>query len=213
LTGKCRFTSCCSILAASAVDHPFVRGKEIKLGGDKGAIIGGHVRAGKIISVKKMGSSMAPNTQVDVGIRPKIRDRVAELEDEIEAQKSKFEKVRLGLQGLNEKIEEVGSKDELPEEKQEKHTRLSNVASAIKHKIEGLHGELEDLRNEIQSSQGGEVYIEEDVFPGTKITIQTSTLHITDNDNHIRCVLENGEVMRLEYDEPDVDFEFPETIL
>jgi uncharacterized protein (DUF342 family) len=181
--------------------------------GQKGAIIGGHVRAGKVVSGNKLGSAMAPNTEVDVGIRPKVRDRVAELEDEIEAQKSKFEKVRLGLQGLNEKIEEMGSKEELPEEKQEKHSRLSNVASAINHKIEGLHGELEDLRNEIQSSQGGEVYIEEDVFPGSKITIQTATLHVTDDAHHVRCVLENGEVMRLEYKDPELEFDFPETIL
>ncbi len=204
-----------SVHVEQTIMHSYVdAGENLILGrGKKGAIIGGQARAGKAISTKKLGSSMAPNTEVEVGIRPKVRDRVAELEDEIENQKSKFEKVRLGLQGLNDKIEEVGGKDQLSEEKQDKHSRLSNVASAIKHKLEALHGELEDLRNEIQSSQGGEVYVYEDVFPGTKITIQTHTLHITDNDNHIRCILENGEIMRVDYEDPEIDFEFPNTIL
>ncbi|MFB6346527.1 MAG: FapA family protein [bacterium] len=181
--------------------------------GRKGAILGGLVRAGEAISIKKLGSGMAPKTEVEVGIEPKVRDRVRELEDEIESQKSKFEKVRLGLQGLNQKIDEVGGKEYLPEEKQEKHTRLSNVAGAIKHKLEGLHGELEDLRNEIQSSEGGTLYVEEDVFSGAKITVQTATLHVTNPDNHIRCILENGEVVRRPYEDPEIDIEEPETVL
>lgn len=201
-----------SIVIEKSIMHSYVDAGEYVIvdGKKRGNILGGAVRAGKGISVKGMGSSMTSQTEVAVGITPKIRDHIEELEQEIDEQKEKFEKIRLGLKGIREQAEEVGGIDQLPEAKQQKQEQLSNVARSIKFKIEGLGSELKDLRNEIQSSQGGEILVEDVIHPGVKITIQTASLHVTETYNHVRYALENGEVVQMEYVPLEVDIERPD---
>jgi uncharacterized protein (DUF342 family) len=201
-----------SILVEKSILHSQVdAGEYVVVDGDRrGDIVGGSTRAGKGISVQGLGSDMTSQTQVEVGITPEVRDHIAELESKIDEQKEKFEKIRLGLKGINEQAEELGGEENLPDEKKEKKEQLTNVARSIKFKIESLSGELKDLRNEIQSSEGGQIAIEGTIYAGVKITIQTASLHVTEQYENVRYVLENGEVVKMEYEPIEHGLERPE---
>ncbi|MGM0380575.1 MAG: FapA family protein [bacterium] len=202
-----------SVVVEEAIMHSEVDAGEyvIVKGQRRGDIVGGVTRAGKAISAEDIGSAMASKTELAVGIDPKIRDRIREIEELIEEQKLRLTKIKNGLQGIKEQANKLGGVEELPEEKQDKRVQLVSRAKAVRKKMENLGEELQELRQKIQGSDGGEVYCRGDISDGVKLTIQTATMHLTEPQQNVRYGMVDGEIKKQAYKEFDVEIERPES--
>ncbi|MFP4686936.1 MAG: FapA family protein [bacterium] len=210
---NCKVKAGGSIIVEQSIMHSDVDAEEyiILEGKRRASIVGGLARAGKAISANKIGAKMAAKTEVEVGISPKIRDRVQEIENEIQGQKEKLDKIRIGLKGLLEQASKLGGVENLAEDKQEQRKELAVRARAVKKKMENLQSELKELRNEIQGSEGGEIIVNGELVSGVKITVQTATLYLTDSESNVRYKLIDGELKKDVYKPLEVDIERPET--
>ena len=208
---NCRVKAGGNVMVRQAIMHSEVDAEENVIidGKRRGDIIGGQTRAGNIVQAQKIGAKLASKTEVDVGISPRLRDRVAKLEDEIDVQKDNMDKVRSGIKGLMDVAEKVGGMDKLPEDKQELRSKLASRAKAIKNRIESLSEELMELKTEIDDLEGGEIRVSETLRSGVKITIQTTTMYLTDDHDNCRFILYEGEFSERNFEPLELDIEWP----
>jgi len=208
---NCRVKAGGNVMVRQAIMHSKVDAEEnvIVDGKRRGDIIGGVTRAGKIIQAQKVGAKLASKTEVEVGISPRLRDRVSKLEDEIDLQKDNMDKVRSGIKGLMDVAEKVGGMDKLPDDKQELRSKLAARAKAIKQRIESLSEELLELKTEIDELEGGEIRVAETLRSGVKVTIQTTTMYMTEDHDNCRFILYEGEFAERHFEALELDIEWP----
>lgn len=172
--------------------HSTVMAKtEVTVSGKRGFITGGRVCAGNMITVKTLGSSMGADTIVEVGTDPNVKIRLQELQ----ASTMEINKILRSIQPIidagNQKIAK-GIKLE-PDQ-------LKYVLSLMKlreTKIAQLQKENEEL-NEIQTELGlmaaGQVVVNGEVYPGTKICIGDTSLVVKSTTHYCRYIKEGGDV-------------------
>ncbi len=209
---NCRVKAGGSVIVEEATMHCQIDAEEYVIikGKKRGDIIGGVTRAGEAIEAKNIGAKLASKTEVESGISPSIRDKVENLENEITQQKEIMEKVRDGLKGLKQIAENVGGMENLPEDKKELRSKLTNRARAIKNRMESLNDELSEIRREIENMSGGKVLAEETLREGVKLTIQTATMYLTEDSENTQFLLYEGELTQRNYEPLEVDIERPD---
>ena len=157
--------------------------------GKRGAIIGGQVMAAGDIVANFIGAISNTKTDVEVGVMPKKRARILELEKDLE--RLKGDKLKLDqLEAYLAKTK--GSMDN------ENWTKLhiSGVENRRinKEDTEANLGETAVLKNEIEHATESRVHVFETAFSGSSIRIGSSVFKITDEISYATFKYSDGEV-------------------
>lgn len=193
------------VMVAEAILHSKVQcgGRVIVgLGGRKGTIAGGHIRAWKLVACRVLGSPMSTKTLVDVGINPKLLTRMEELQGEILKDRTNFENLKKGMAALEALRQRLG---ELPPDKQKIHDTLVLAQNSLRTKLQELAGELKDLQAQSAVKVHGVVSVSEEAHPGAKITIGTSVYYVNKVDKFVTYKEEAREVRIFAYEAPKLD--------
>ena len=166
-------------------------GKKVIVEGRRGAIVGGVVRAGEEVRAKVIGSNLAPPTQVEVGIRPGVRQAYKEICAEIAGEEKTLEKSRQMLQIL-EHLERT--RGELPPENKELQEKLRLTETRLLQGIEERRLRRQELEAELNSLRYSRIKVSGTIYPGVSVIIGNSSLNL--NDQVERCYLtgEGGEI-------------------
>ncbi|MGB9779323.1 DUF342 domain-containing protein [Caldanaerobacter sp.] len=162
-------------------------GGNVKLLGNKSQIIGSRVVAGREIYAAIVGSKMGTYTELQVGIIPQKRLKIAELIYQIEENRSAMEKLRKIISYL-EKFEK------LPPEKQEIKEKAEKSLEELSYTNHHLEEELRILNEEIKTSSSGIVKVLDTIFPGTKLVIDDAVLKIKEPIKYAMFVKKEDEV-------------------
>ncbi len=190
------------VIVAEAILHSHVNSGNrivVGMGGRKGTIAGGQLRAWRLVACRVLGSPMSTKTTVDVGINPKLLQRMEELQAEIIKDRTNFENLKKGMMALEALKQRLG---QLPPDKQKIQDTLVLAQNSLRTKLQELAGELKDLQAQAATKVQGMVSVSEDAHPGVKITIGTSVYYVNKMDKFVTYKEEGREVRLFPYEAP-----------
>jgi uncharacterized protein (DUF342 family) len=160
----------------------------------KGLIVGGLIRAGEYISAKTIGSRFGTLTELEAGVRPKLKIEYQQLEAMIPGNKENLDKSEKAI-AILEKL------PVLPPERQEMYRNLLKTVSYLRTWLKEAEERKKVIRDEIYviSKGQGKVRVREMLFPGIKVTIAGAVMVVRDEYKYVTLAHSEGEVKVLPY--------------
>ena len=171
--------------------------------GKRATIVGGRIRAGEIVNTKTLGSVSFTETIVEVGVDPKSRQRLYDLEKE----KKEAEEE---LHGLNANIRTLQNQKKIqrdfPSEKEELLEKMLSDREELSIRVSEINEEMEELRSYLKLLKTvGKVSVSKNVYPGVRIGIKDIYYDVTNEFKAVTFVLENGRIRVKKYEEIDLE--------
>lgn len=162
---------------------------KISVDSGKGLIVGGILRAGEEISAKIIGSKFGTVTEMEVGVRPKMKIEFQELEDQIKENKISLDKAEKAV-ALLEKS------PYLPKDRQDMYQNLLKTTYVVKGQIAQAEARRKELLEEmvVLSKEKARIRVRDTIFPGVRITIGKATTVIKDEMKFSTIVYGEGEI-------------------
>ncbi|MDX1958115.1 MAG: FapA family protein [Leptospiraceae bacterium] len=178
-------------------------GGKIVCNGKRGQIVGGKLRAGKMILAKNLGSKANPITELIVGLNPKLLKQVEDYEEKKNQSKEKVEALIKTQKTI------VARKEADPASfTEENEAYLLKVESGIKKlekRIAEYEKEIQTLRAYMeQSAIQGKVYFEKKMYPGVSVILKNSEPYSSKMEIISKTLyLENDKIRQKPYSDPE----------
>ncbi len=171
--------------------------------GKRATIVGGRIRAGEIVNTKTLGSVSFTETIVEVGVDPKSRQRLFELEKEMNESEDSFEKLNANINTLeNQKKSRRG----FTEEKEELLAKMISSREELSIRISEIKEEMNELKSYLKLLRSiGKVSVSKEVFPGVRIGIKDVSYDVSNEFKSITFILESGRIRVKKYEEIDLE--------
>jgi uncharacterized protein len=176
---------------SDAIMHSHVIcGKKLEAAGRKGLIVGGNFKVSDEIKAKVIGSPMATLTELEVGINPEMRKRYEVLKQEHKSIIENLEKVSQAVDLLTK----ISQKVELTVDKKELLSKSIQAKLQLAEKIAINNDEIKELEIYLEELSKGKIKASNIIYPGTKVTIGNSVMHVKDPLHYLTLYRLNAEV-------------------
>lgn len=165
--------------------------KEITVGGKKGYISGGFAMAGNKIEAKSLGSDMGTTTELEVGIDPSIKKRLAEIQKQMSDAQKNMKKTAPLIEAFNEKMKS-GIKLQTEQIKYMQQVILDNKES--QRILEEGFDEMCQLEEVVSEAEDACIIVTGDAFAGVKMTISGATMTLKKPCKYTRFVKEGADI-------------------
>ncbi|MGE5416623.1 MAG: DUF342 domain-containing protein [Acidobacteriota bacterium] len=163
----------------------------IKVEGKKGTIVGGVLQAGEEISARFIGSPLSPQTVLEVGANPHLREEYKGLFQVFQEKKKNFENIS---QNISMFQRSSVSMDSLPDKKKLQIVKLLEEFKTIKEELKVLEERKQAIEEEFGRLQRGRVKVTDVIYPGVQIIIGQAVYTVNDPIKFAMFVLEDGDV-------------------
>ena len=165
--------------------------KNIILRGKRAQINGGHLLATEEVCAKYIGSSGGgTETIIEVGIDPRAKIRLVELQKQLNDKSSKYNTNELDIQNL-EQTKQVRKR--LPQDKQEKLNKLKNDNKVLEEELSDINSEINKIQTHLKDLKAvGKVKVEETVYAGVKIYVRDLMDEIKMDTKHLTFSYDKG---------------------
>ncbi|NLM10769.1 MAG: DUF342 domain-containing protein [Clostridiaceae bacterium] len=178
-------------LKAEAIMHSDVKcGNRLELGGRKGLLVGGIARVGKEIDAKVIGSYLATNTVIELGVDPNARERYKIVRTEIATLEENVRKTDRAIK-LLQKLESAGALSESKKVILEKSLR-SKVF--YENKLYEYREELVLLEEKLQMESSGRIKVQNYLYNGVKISIGSATMNVKETLQHCSLYKDGADI-------------------
>lgn len=145
--------------------------KNILLRGKRAQINGGHLLATEEVCAKYIGSSGGgTETIIEVGIDPRAKIRLVELQKLQGDKSTKYNTNDLDIQGL-EQTKKIRKR--LPQDKEDKLKKLKNENKVLQEELDNIESEINKIQSHLKDLKAvGKVKVEETVYAGVKIYVR-----------------------------------------
>jgi len=179
------------ITVGEAIMHSKVVAKgSVRVGGRKGLIVGGLVRAGDEISAKIVGSNFATATELEAGVNPELRKQHEDAVAQLREAEMNLDKAHKALTLLKHLEETQG----LNEDKKVMLVKVTRSQFQLMASVQELQDKVHELELQLEESERGRILVEGIIHPGVKVTIGTAVLHVHDNIQFASLTREEHEV-------------------
>lgn len=180
-----------SVIVKEAIMHCEVNANSqvlVKMG--KGLIVGGVIRAGETIVAKNVGSKFGTVTELEVGVKPKLKIEQQELETSLVDNKEKIDKAQKAIAIL-------GKVPHLPPERQAMYKNLLKTVTILQDQNKKLEARRKELIEEmtVLSKERSKIRVKGIIFPGVKVTIAGAVLNVLDEYKYVSLSYSEGEVI------------------
>jgi len=184
----------CNVLAKEAIIQSHVKaGQSVKVTDNKAIIVGGVIQAAEAVESKVLGSQLATQTIVDVGVNPYLKEEYHKLTKGQTARNKEFQNIAHNLQVYNKSGISV---ENLSEKKREILIKLLDQYTSLRNEIQEIDARIEHLEKEMRRYQNAEVRVLEVVYPGVRITIGDQIYVVNDSIKYARFLIEDGEIRK-----------------
>lgn len=195
-----RFIENCNVVAGGSVivgedimHSQVIAGRSVEVGGRKGLIAGGIVRATDFITCKVLGAALGTPTEVEVGVNPTLFAQYGQLQGALVRMEDELSKLKQGLQGLQKLQQMLGA---LPPDKHQLYELTRVAYEQRSREIADGRTQLLACEEAIQSIRDSYIKVSDFVHPGVKVSIGKSMFFARD--------LLGGGVFRL--NGPDIQY-------
>ena len=172
------------IVSDSIVNSNVTAMKNIVLRGKKAQIIGGHLLATEEICARKVGSpGGGTETILEVGIDPRAKKRLLELQKNQTDSTRDYENNELDIQNLEQQKK---LRKRLPQEKEDKLSSLKQRNKLIGEELEEMTAEIDKIQAHLRELKAvGKVKVEETVYAGVKIYVRDVLDEVKMDTKHV----------------------------
>ncbi|MGB8452124.1 MAG: FapA family protein [Anaerocolumna sp.] len=179
-------------ITTEAILHSNVSAKgDITVGGKKGFITGGEIHSGTTITVKNAGSTMGTSTLLEVGIDPGIIEEFRGLEKSIMSMNSDMEKLLPIIEAYKKKL---NSGEKLSQDKLDYIRIATENCITLRNKIKESGNRYDQLRVDMNNSEGGSIKVENIAYPGVKIVISNVNYYVRSDIHYSRFVRDRADI-------------------
>jgi len=157
--------------------------------GKRGAIIGGQVASGGDVTASFIGTLSHTKTEVEVGVMPRKRARLAVLEKEMER-----------LEADKTKLKQLETYLKKTEETMDKETWTKLHLSGIENKRintedhKTCSDEISELKHDMEHATDNKIHVFETAFSGARVSIGSNLFKINNDISYATFKYSNGEV-------------------
>lgn len=166
-------------------------GRAIRAEGKIGTIVGGLLQAGDEISARVIGSSLSPQTILEVGVNPQLREEYKQIFQQYQDQKKAFDRLSQHLQAYQKSTISI---DNLPDKKKLAVVRLLEQYKGVKEQLTRLEERKTWIEGEFERLQKGRVKVFDVVYPGVQIIIGQAIYSVNDPIKYALFTLDQGDV-------------------
>jgi uncharacterized protein (DUF342 family) len=160
--------------------------------GKRATIVGGRIRAGEIVNTKTLGSVSFTETVVEVGVDPKSRQRLFDVEKEKTEAEASLEKLSANIKTLQAQKK---ARRSFSEEKEELLNKMLASSKEITIRLNEINEEMNELKSYLKLLKTiGKVSVSKNVFPGTRIAIKDIYYDVTNDFKYVTFVLDGGRI-------------------
>jgi len=190
------------VIVSDGILHSTVHaGKKILCKGKRAKIVGGYLRAAEEINASSLGAVGSGETILEVGIDPKVKEEMVNLNNQVEGVGKEYNNANLNLQSLlkQEKVIKI-----LPPDKQALKKSLTTKVAQLKAQVAKATESLEKLRKDIDDLQAsGKISSSGLVYPGAKVIIKDVELDIIREYNSVTFVRDGNLIRPVKYEDID----------
>jgi uncharacterized protein (DUF342 family) len=124
-----------------------------------------------------------------VGVKPKLKLELQELEERLKTNKESLDKAEKAI-GLLSKM------PHLPDDRKQMLQNLIKTSYALKAQINESDAKRQELLEEmlIKSKEKGKIRVREIIYPGIRVTMGKTTIMIQDEIKYATLVYNEGEI-------------------
>ncbi|MDR1159505.1 MAG: FapA family protein [Syntrophomonadaceae bacterium] len=163
----------------------------IRVSDKKATIVGGNVQAFKEVESRIIGSQLATQTVIEVGINPMYKDEYQVLMKEYDSKKKELAKIAQNVAKFQQSGRSVDSLDD--NRKMILIKQLDDFKNYRKE-IEEMESRISFLEEEFRSGTGAKVKAVDMVYPGVKVVIGQSIYVVNDPIKSSSFILEEGSI-------------------
>lgn len=179
------------IISEAIIQSVVSANRSIRVEGRKGVIVGGTLQAGEEISARVIGSPLSPQTVIEVGLNPQLREARKVLYQEYQEKKKNFENINQYIQAYQKT---AVSPENLTPKRKIALAKMLNDYKTLKKELEELLARKQEIDNELNRLQGGRIKVSETVYPGVQITIGQAQYNVNDPIKYALFTLRDGDV-------------------
>lgn len=185
-------------ISSEAIMHSTISaGGDIIIDGKKGVLSGGHATAGGMVEVKNLGSEMANDTIVEVGMPPHVKRSIIDLRNQVAEKQKTLDQIKPVLNSMAMKIK---SGTPLTEEQKGYVAQLMGVQKSTDEELAGLMVRLNDLESRYNIDTPAEVKVKGVAYPGSRVCINDVSLSVKTPTKYCKFVKLRGDVKITSYD-------------
>lgn len=180
------------VIVSQSIMFSTVRaGKQIICKGPKGIIIGGVLQAGEKIAARVFGNNSATPTVLEVGVKPELRQELANIQKDLQ---NVYENLRKTDQGLGVLNQILHSGKELTTEKRIMQIKLTNTRLVLEKECKELEARKKELEIELKGEGPAAVEVYQVMYPGIKLTFGKLVHFIKHEYARTRFIVLDGEI-------------------
>ncbi|HEY3315701.1 MAG TPA: FapA family protein [Bacillota bacterium] len=180
------------VQAGEAIMHSSISARRrVVVGGKKGLIVGGSIKALEEVAAKVIGSTFATSTDLEVGVDPILYQELVATHNVLKDTETDLVRTQQAIKMLKDMQE----KAELPTDKRALLLKLTRNQFQLTGRREELQNRKYEIEKSLEQRQRGRVRALEVIYPGVRVTIGHATMLVT--DPVVRCSLylaEHGEI-------------------
>ena len=154
-------------------------------------IVGGVIQAFNLVQSKVLGSQLATQTVIEVGVNPLLRQEYQNLM-KIKAEKKKvYDNLNQNLQTFQRSAVPL---DSLSDKRRFALIKMLDDFKSLRQEMSSYEERLAFLEGEFEKTHSAKVRVSEVVYPGVRITIGQSVYIVNDPIKYAEFIYEGGEV-------------------
>ena len=180
------------VLIREAIMQSFIKaGENVKVSARRALVVGGTIQAGRVVEAKVIGSQLATQTIVEVGINPHLRDEYQELKQAKEEKEKTMDILNHNLQ----MFQRSGvSPENLSEARRIRLIKMLDDLKSVRKELEQITDRIIAIESEFRKTKAAKVRVMEVVYPGVRISIGQSIYIVNDPIKFSEFILDEGEV-------------------
>ncbi|HYE83867.1 MAG TPA: FapA family protein [Clostridia bacterium] len=183
---------------SDAIMHSQVTcGKKLEANGRKGLLVGGSFKVGEEIRAKVIGSPMATITELEVGVNPDLRKKYEDIKNELKQINENLDRTTKAVDLLTKMSKTV----ELPMDKKLLLTKSVKLKLQLQQNQEQIKNEQNEMEAYFEELSRGKVRVYDIIYPGSRIIIGSSMMHIKDSVKYVTFYRANAEIKMGSYDD------------
>lgn len=166
-------------------------GERVLVTDKKASIIGGVVQACNHVEARLIGSQLATQTIIEVGVNPYYREEYQQLMKARGELKKNFENINHSLQA----VQKGGvSPQDMPDKKRIQLIKLLDDYKTTHGELTQMEERINFLESEFQKAKNARVRVHGMVYPGVRVTIGNAIYTVNDGIQEVDFVLKDAEV-------------------
>lgn len=183
------------IIVGDVVLHSNISaGRCVIIDGRRGQVAGGRVIAGEEIRAKIAGTHRAPNTDLEVGVNPMLREEFLSLRKEVKKYEYIYDQTIKGLSILRS-LDQVT----MQSEKKEMLLKMTKAQFQIAGQLQTMRNRLGEIELAFEEMRYGKIKIKDIAYPGVKIVIGSLVKPLREITRFVTFYSEDGEIKLASY--------------